>query len=91
VLFRSQDAVGAVFQRLHEVLGFQPAGTRGADDTDIRRILNAHGTGQVSGGIGAIVAAEGHDLGLKGFGLHGLRAFHQQVGTGSGRERARNP
>jgi len=67
-----QHAVRAVFKGFHEVFGLQPAGAGGADDAHIGRILDAHDPRQIRRGIGAIVAAKGHDPGFKYFGFHGL-------------------
>ena len=74
-----QHAVRAVFKRLHEIFGLQPARAGGADDAHVGRILDAHGPRQIGRGIGAIVAAKGQDLGLKDVGFHGLSFSSQPV------------
>jgi hypothetical protein len=49
-------------EHLHHV---QLAGAGNFDDPHIRGVLESHGPGQVGGGVGAMVTAEGHNLRLK--------------------------
>ena len=60
-----QDAVDAFFEGRQDVLHLDLAGAGRVDDPHVGRVLHALGAGQVGGGVGAVVAAEGDDLGLQ--------------------------
>ena len=60
-----EDTVGSIFKGLHKEFCFEPAGAGGADDADVRRILDAHRAGQIRRGIRTVVAAKGQNFRFK--------------------------
>jgi hypothetical protein len=56
------DAVGPLLESLQHVHGIQFAGAGQPYYLEVRRVLDTERTGKVCCCIGAVVAAEGHDL-----------------------------
>ena len=77
---RDHDAVGAALERAQQQQHVDLAGAGQLHHAHRRRALHAQGSRQVSGGVGAEVAAEGHDAqvhvgvlpGRPGLGLDGV-------------------
>ena len=57
--------VGASLERAQHLQHVEFAGAGQLDDLDRGRILKPHRAGQVGGGVGAVMAAEGDDVGFK--------------------------
>jgi hypothetical protein len=58
-------AIDAVFEGAQQVDDVHASAARNFDDAQRGRILNAQASGQIGGVIGAMGAAEGHDMWLK--------------------------
>ncbi len=56
------NAVSAAFEGAQHLEGIQPAGARHHDNFDLHGILHAQSTGQVGGGVRAVLTAKGDNL-----------------------------
>jgi hypothetical protein len=59
-----EDTVGAVLKGFHKIIDLQPARARRPDNANVRRVLQSRRTGEIGGGISAVMATKGHDGGL---------------------------
>ena len=62
---RHQHAVGAVLESAQDVQHVQFASAGQLDNLDRGRVFQSHRSGQVGGGVRAVVTAEGDDIGFK--------------------------